>query len=221
MWKKLTTGRLGDLFRSTAIKSEPREKQGRMKLIVGLGNPGREYADSRHNLGFKCINLFAKKQGIELKKQQSKARVGFGQIGDKKVIMAKPRTYMNLSGESVAPLARFYKIDPPDILIIHDDVDLPLGKIRIREKGSPAGHNGLKSIVQHLGTQDFPRLKVGIGTLQANDSEVSMRTPEYVLGRFTNKEKSIIAEVCSQVADAVDCILVEGITTAMNKYNAG
>ncbi len=214
-------GRLSGLFRSTAIESEPQQGQDQMKLIVGLGNPGREYVDSRHNLGFKCINSLARNHGIELKKQQAKARVGFGQIGDGKVVLAKPKTYMNLSGESVAPLARFYKIDPPDILIIHDDVDLPLGKIRIREKGSPAGHNGLKSIIQYLGTQEFPRLKVGIGTLETTDSEASLRTPEYVLGRFTSDEKLIVTEVCARVAEAVECIIAEGITAAMNKYNSG
>ena len=213
--------RFAGLFKSTRTKSEFTEGQNRVKLIVGLGNPGREYADSRHNLGFKCINLFAKERGIEFSKQRSKSRIGFGEVAREKVILARPQTFMNLSGESVAPLARFYKIEPSDILIIHDDVDLPLGKIRIREKGSPAGHNGLKSIIQQLGSQDFPRLKIGVGTLEKDDSEVSMRTPEYVLGSFTKEEKLIVADICSRASEAIYCILAEGITTAMNKYNAG
>lgn len=194
-----------------------------MKLIVGLGNPGQAYANSRHNLGFQCINLFARRQGIDFAKQQAKARIGIGEISGQKVILAKPRTFMNLSGESVAPLAHFYKIGLPDLLVIYDDVDLPLGKIRIRERGSAGGHNGMKSIIAHLGSQDFPRLRVGIGAMQTDEPSFSpqaARTPQYVLGHFTSKEKIVIEEVCGEVSEAIYCILVDGISTAMNKYNA-
>jgi len=126
-------------------------EQHPLKLIVGLGNPGRAYADSRHNLGFQCLNLLAKKEGIEFAKQQSKAKIGKGEVLGHRVILAKPRTYMNLSGTSVASLMHYYKIEPADLVVIYDDVDLPLGKIRIRERGGAGGHNGIKSIIQNLG----------------------------------------------------------------------
>ncbi|MDD5094884.1 MAG: aminoacyl-tRNA hydrolase [Dehalococcoidia bacterium] len=194
-----------------------------MKLIIGLGNPGQAYVNSRHNLGFQCINLFARKQGIAFAKQQSKAKIGTGEILGQKVILAKPRTFMNLSGESVAPLMRFYKIDLADLLVIYDDIDLPLGKIRIREKGSAGGHNGMKSIIAHLGSQDFPRLRVGIGTIPTDDPSrppQAARTPHYVLGHFTSGERTVVDEVCQRVDEAIGCIIIDGIITAMNKYNA-
>ncbi len=127
-----------------------------MKLIVGLGNPSRHYVNSRHNIGFQCINAFARERGIDLSKRQSKARVGKGQITGQKAILAKPGTFMNISGESVAPLARYYNIALPDILIVYDDVDFPLGTFRIREKGGSGGHNGMKSIIQHLAVRPSP-----------------------------------------------------------------
>ncbi|MBM3132837.1 MAG: aminoacyl-tRNA hydrolase, partial [Chloroflexi bacterium] len=193
-----------------------------MKLIVGLGNPGRVYAESRHNLGFRCVSLFGREHGIEFTKRQSKARIGFGEVGGGKVILAKPQTYMNLSGEAVAPLMRYYQLDPADLLVIYDDVDLPLGNIRIRERGGPAGHNGMKSIIHFLGTQEFPRLRVGIGPMEpegVEDSSQPTRTPDYVLGNFSAEEKALVSEVCPRVAEAIHCILTEGIGVAMNRYN--
>ncbi len=195
-----------------------------LNLIVGLGNPGPAYADSRHNLGFQCLNLLAKKEGIEFAKQQSKAKIGKGEVLGHRVILAKPRTYMNLSGTSVASLMHYYKIEPADLMVIYDDVDLPLGKIRIRERGGAGGHNGIKSIIQNLGTQDFPRIRVGIGSLEnleMVDSPQPSRTPQYVLGRFTAEEKPIIEEVRRRVVDALCCILTDGIAAAMNRYNPG
>jgi len=156
-------------------------------------------------------------------KRQAKARVGFGEVAGEKVILAKPRTFMNLSGESVAPLMRYYKVALSDLLVIYDDLDFPLGKIRIRERGGSGGHNGMESIIQHLGSQDFPRIRVGIMPLQVEGIPApsqKTRTPEYVLGHFTAKEKAIVAEVCPRVAEAIYCILSEGIAVAMNKYNA-
>lgn len=199
-------------------------EQHPLKLIVGLGNPGPAYADSRHNLGFQCLNLLAKKEGIEFAKQQSKAKIGKGEVLGHRVILAKPRTYMNLSGTSVASLMHYYKIEPADLVVIYDDVDLPLGKIRIRERGGAGGHNGIKSIIQNLGTQDFPRIRVGIGSLEnleMVDSPQPSRTPQYVLGRFTAEEKPIIEEVRRRVVDALCCILTDGIAAAMNRYNPG
>lgn len=195
-----------------------------MKLIVGLGNPGRAYVNTRHNIGFECLNLFARKQGIDWPKRQAKARVGFGNVADKMVVLAKPGTYMNLSGESVGSLARYYKIVPADILVVHDDVDFSLGKIRIREGGGAGGHNGIESVIEHLKTRDFPRIRVGIGPVADGEPGASsgkMRSPGYVLGRFTSEERTVLAEVYPRVAEAIFCILSEGITTAMNRYNLG
>lgn len=191
-----------------------------MKLIVGLGNPGRHYVNSRHNIGFQCINAFAREHGIDLSKRQSKARIGVGQITGQKVILAKPGTFMNLSGESVAPLARYYDIALTDILIVYDDVDFPLGSFRIREKGGSGGHNGMKSIIGHLGSQEFPRIRVGIGKQGEGSKVQSDRSPEYVLGNFTRDEKPVVDKVCMRVVEAIECILSEGITTAMNRYNS-
>ncbi len=218
------TGRFANLFKFIAAKSSHQEDLGRVKIIVGLGNPGQAYVNSRHNLGFKCVSLFAREQGIEFTKRQSKAKVGFGEIAGEKVVLAKPRTFMNLSGESVGPLARFYKIDLSDLLVIYDDVDLSVGRIRIREKGGAAGHNGMKSIIRHLGSQEFPRIRVGIGPFEYDDkngSNQSMRNPDYVLGQFTLEEKAIVDETCPRVAEAISCILTEGTAIAMNKYNSG
>lgn len=194
-----------------------------MKLIAGLGNPGRHYVNSRHNIGFLCINAFAREHGIDLSKRQSKARVGRGEVAGQKVIVAKPGTFMNLSGESVAPLARYYDIALSDIMIVYDDVDFPLGTFRIREKGGSGGHNGMKSIIQHLGSQEFPRIRVGIGTRETEEegSKVqSGRSPEYVLGNFARDERPVVHEVCMRVVEAIECILSEGIATAMNRYNS-
>ncbi len=223
MWRKLTIGRFVDLFRSTATEPKFLEGKNKVKLIAGLGNPGRAYADSRHNVGFRCINKFARNNGIEFSNRRSKARIGFGEVSGEGVILAKPQAYMNLSGESVAPLARYYKVELPDILIVYDDVDLPLGRIRIREKGGPAGHNGMKSIIRHLGSNEFPRIRVGIGPLENGsvDFYEETRTPDFVLGRFTPEEKTVVEEVIPRVAEAIYCILTEGISDAMNKYNRG
>jgi len=199
------------------------ETSEQLKIIVGLGNPGRVYADSRHNLGFRCLNLFARRLGIEFKKQQAKARVGFGDLDGEKLVLAKPRTFMNRSGESVESLIRFYKTDLSDLLIIYDDVDLPLGKIRIRERGGAAGHNGMKSIIWHLDSQEFPRLRLGIGATSAdeNGDRREARSPEYVLSHFLPEEKPIVEEMVDRVAEAIECILTEGIAVAMNRYNSG
>lgn len=211
--------RFAALFRSMGIESSFLEAQGRVKLLVGLGNPGRIYADSRHNLGFRCINRFARDQGIEFKKQRLKSRVGFGTIAGEKVIVAKPQTYMNLSGESVGGLIRYYRIDLRDLLVVYDDVDLPLGTIRIREKGGAGGHKGLQSIIQHVNSQAFPRIRVGIRPPDAPEDLVT-RTPDFVLGRFTSAEKPVVNEIGPRVSEAIECVLREGIATAMNRYNS-
>ncbi|MBA7643887.1 Peptidyl-tRNA hydrolase [subsurface metagenome] len=193
-----------------------------MKLIAGLGNPGRGYANNRHNVGFMCLNYFAKKQGIRFDKRRSKARIGTGEIAGTKVALARPQTYMNLSGQSVCLLVKKFDINLNDLLVIHDDLDLPLGKIRIRQGGGSAGHKGVNSITTELGSQDFIRIRVGIGrpNIMGGSAEISEADIiTYVLSDFTSEEKQPITQAITRVSEAVLCILTEGLTAAMNKYN--
>ena len=193
-----------------------------MKLIIGLGNPGRIYAHSRHNIGFMCLNHFARTQGIRLDKKQGQARTGTGEVAGYKVILARPQTYMNLSGESVSRLVKRFKVDLDDLIIIHDDLDLPLGKIRIRHGGGSGGHKGIDSIVTHLESQDFTRIRVGIGrpaTVEGSAEDKEADVIDYVLSDFTPEEKQAIAQVIPKVSEAIHCLLSEGLTAAMNKYN--
>ncbi|MEE8618728.1 MAG: aminoacyl-tRNA hydrolase [Dehalococcoidales bacterium] len=193
-----------------------------MKIIVGLGNPGRGYANNRHNIGFICLNHFARAQGIRFDKKQDKARIGTGEVADNKVVLVRSQTYMNLSGESISRLIKRFDINLNDLLVIHDDLDLPLGKIRIRQGGSSGGHKGIESIVACLGRQDFVRLRVGIGrpTATEDSSEISdADIIAYVLTGFTPDQKQIITTVIPRVSEAIYCLLSEGLTAAMNKYN--
>jgi len=189
-----------------------------MKLIVGLGNPGRSYANNRHNAGFICLNHFARTHGIGFDKKQGKARTGTGEVGGVKVVLAKPQTYMNLSGESVSRLVRKFSIDLDDLIVIHDDLDLPLGKMRIRQDGGSGGHKGIDSIITSLKSQDFLRLRVGIGcpaVTEPSESDIIA----YVLSDFTPDEKQAIIKVIPRASEAILCLLTEGLTAAMNKYN--
>ena len=192
-----------------------------MKLIVGLGNPGRDYVNNRHNVGFKCIDLFARQHAISLTQRGARSKLGSGEVAGTRMVLAKPLTFMNLSGEVVSALMRRYRLSSKDILVIYDDLDLPLGKIRIREKGSSGGHNGLKSIISHLGTQDFPRIRVGIAPSEGSDSAVAPEVDavKHVLSDFTDEEKTVMREVYRKVAAAIEGIFTEGIEAAMNKYN--
>jgi len=192
-----------------------------MKLIVGLGNPGRGYAHNRHNIGFVCLNHFARKQGIRFDRKQGKARIGTGEVAGSKVLLARPQTYMNLSGQSVSRLMKKFNINLNDLLIIHDDLDLSLGKIRLRHGSSSGGHKGIDSIISSLGSQDFTRLRVGIGRPAteglAPTSEADIVA--YVLSNFTPEEKQIIVQVIPRASEAIYCLLTEGLVVAMNKYN--
>lgn len=189
-----------------------------MKFIVGLGNPGQSYAKNRHNIGFICLNHFARKQGIKFDKKQGKARTGLGEVADNTVLLAKPQTYMNSSGQSVSRLVKKFGIAPDNLLVIHDDLDLPLGKIRLRQGSGPGGHKGVDSIISCLGSQGFTRLRVGIGRPDiAEPSEADII--DYVLSDFTPEEKKAIAEVILKVSKAILCLLTQGLTAAMNKYN--
>jgi len=192
-----------------------------MKLIVGLGNPGRGYANNRHNVGFVCLNHFARKQGIRFDRKQGKARIGTGEVAGSKVLLARPQTYMNLSGQSVSRLMKKFNINLNDLLIIHDDLDLPLGKIRLRHGSSSGGHKGIDSIISSLGSQDFTRLRVGIGRPAteglAETSEADIIA--YVLSNFTSEEKQIVVQVIPRASEAIYCLLSQGLVAAMNKYN--
>lgn len=184
-----------------------------MKLIVGLGNPGRAYAANRHNVGFQCLNFLARAHGIPFSQRRGKSRLGSGRVAGEEVVLAKPRTFMNRSGEAVAALVRRFSLPLTDLLVIYDDLDLPLGGIRLRGRGGPGGHKGMESIIAHLGSEDFPRLRVGIG------SPTEGEAVGYVLSDFTPDERPVIEEVRKRVAEAVRCFLAEGLEAAMNKYN--
>ena len=189
-----------------------------MELIVGLGNPGRRYAKSRHNIGYMCVNHFAQKHGIRFNKKQSLSRVGLGEVAGNKVILARPQTFMNRSGEAVSRLARKYDISPENIIVIQDDMDLPPGKVRIRPQGSSAGHKGIKSIIAHLGSKDFVRIRAGIGrpdTIETSEDDII----DFVLSSFTANEKGIVAKIIPRVSEAIYCLLTESVTMAMNRYN--
>ena len=185
-----------------------------MKIIVGLGNPGERYQHTRHNVGFRCIDLLARRWGINLKERRAKAVLGRGRHLDRDVVLAKPRTFMNNSGEGVVYLMTRFGVKPSDIVVIYDEMDLPLGRMRIRPGGSPAGHNGIRSIISELRTPEFPRIRVGIGHPGLQGGQVS-----HVLNRFSEEEAPEISGVVKRVAEAVDCLLEENITVAMNRFN--
>lgn len=186
-----------------------------MRLIVGLGNPGESYVHSRHNIGFRCITHLARSQGIPLKQWQCHSRTGSGKIGEDEILLAKPHTFMNRSGRAVNALVQRFDISLDNLLIVHDDMDLPLGRIRLRTQGSAAGHKGMESIITSLGSEEFPRLRVGIG----HPFEDVPDTISYVLGDFTPEEETIIKNTCTMVTEAILCLLEEGIVSAMNKFN--
>ena len=191
-----------------------------MKLIVGLGNPGKTYAHNRHNVGFQCLNYFARLHSIRFWHRQCHARVGAGKISGEKLLLARPGTFMNLSGKSVACLVRKHKIPLSDLLVIYDDLDLPLGKIRLRQGGSSGGHKGMNSIISALGSEDFPRIRVGIGRPDGEKQSTSEDAiVRYVLSDFSRQEEAMIKPVLTTVAEAIDCFLTQGVTAAMNKFN--
>jgi len=183
-------------------------------IVLGLGNPGAEYAHTRHNIGFDVIGILASRHHIRLNFHRDHARYGLGMIAGVPVLLAKPMTYMNRSGEAARALLQRYPIDTSHLLVVVDDVALPLGRIRIRPSGSDGGHNGLESIIQCLRTQAFPRVRVGIG------SPPPGQMVEYVLSRFSPQEQPIIDEALQRAADAVEAIIAEGVQAAMNRFNA-
>ena len=186
-----------------------------MLVIVGLGNPDDKYQGTRHNVGFDVIDLLAEKSNISVDTKKPRAYIGKGIIGGQKVILAKPQTYMNLSGESVRSLVEYYKVDPEtELLIIFDDISLDVGQLRIRKKGSAGGHNGIKNIIANLGTSVFQRIKVGVG-----EKPKGYDLADYVLGRFSKEDRELIKEGFECAAEAVAMITAGEIDQAMNKYN--
>jgi len=192
-----------------------------MKLIVGLGNPGKTYAHNRHNAGFQCLNYFARLHSIRFDHRQCRARVGLAELKSEKLLLAKPGTFVNLSGNSVAGLVHKHKIPLSNLLVIYDDLDLPLGKIRLRQSGSSGGHKGMNSIILALGSEDFPRIRVGIGRPQAEEQSIINEDAvvNYVLSDFSRQEEAILKSVIVKVSEAIDYFLTQGIEAAMSKFN--
>jgi len=184
-------------------------------LIVGLGNPGGQYAATRHNVGWRVVDLLAERAEITLRRSRFKGRLGMGMLGGKRLALLQPTTYMNNSGEAVAPAAHYYRIPPERVLVICDDVHLELGRLRLRRGGSAGGHKGLESIIRALGTSDFPRLRLGVGNPEAEVDRVG-----FVLGRFRPEEMVPITEAIRRAAEAAEVWLTEGLEAAANRFNA-
>jgi PTH1 family peptidyl-tRNA hydrolase len=208
------------LWSGMAARLKRRREDGfgsgdKMYIIVGLGNPGREYQNTRHNIGFDVIDALAEQNHIVMGEKKHKAIIGKGVIAGQKVVLAKPQTYMNLSGESVADIINFYKIDETaELIVVSDDIDLDMGRLRIRKKGSAGGHNGLKNIILHLGHDEFQRVRMGVGGKPAG-----WDLADYVLSRYTKEEREIMDKSARRAAEAIEVMIAEGADAAMNKYN--
>lgn len=192
-----------------------------MKIIVGLGNPGNHYRLNRHNIGFRCIDHIAGKFSIPVKKRLCRSDTGQGSIAGCEVLLVKPMTYVNLSGEAIACLLDKFRAGPGDLTVIHDDLDLPTGRIRLRLGGKSGGHGGIRSTIDCIGSPDFNRIRIGIsrpantGSRHGDEDEIV----EYVLGDFPPEEEDLIKTTMASVAEAVECLLTDGLETAMNRFN--
>jgi len=184
-----------------------------MKLIVGLGNPGRDFARHRHNVGFRCVNAFARRHRLAFSRSQCRARIARGMVGWVEVVLARPQTFMNRSGVAVAGLVKALRIGPRDLLVLYDDLDLLLGTVRLRPGGSAGGHHGMESIIAALGSRDFPRLRVGIGRPSGGD------VVSYVLDDFSPEEDKEVEKAVAAAVEALECYLEEGLEEAMNRFN--
>lgn len=191
-----------------------RKSGGIQWLIVGLGNPGEKYARTRHNLGFLALDLLAERQKLKVNRIKYKALVAETEFGGARCLLMKPQTYMNLSGEAVREAAQFYKIPSDHVLVIYDDVSLPVGKLRVRPSGSAGGHNGIKNIIAHLGTQDFPRIKIGTGAPGEGGDMI-----DWVIGVPSQAERKVLVESFRRAIDAAECIIEHGCQKAMNDFN--
>ena len=185
-----------------------------MYIIVGLGNPGKQYDKTRHNVGFDVIDMLSDKYGISVTKAKHKALIGEGRVGNEKVILVKPQTYMNLSGETLIDIYNYYKVDLENIVVIYDDIDLDVGKLRIRKKGSGGTHNGMRSIVKCLGSTEFPRVRVGVSKPMPGQN-----LADFVLSRFRKEELDDLQIGLEKALNAVDCMIRQNLDLAMNKYN--
>lgn len=185
-----------------------------MKLIAGLGNPGNEYALTKHNVGFMLVDELAKKFNAASWKTQENALVASVYIGSEKVLLVKPQTFMNESGRAVGPLLSWYKLTPEDLIVAHDDMDIPAGTIRIRKKGSSGGHNGMKSILAHVKDENFPRVRIGIGRPGEHSTVI-----HHVLSPFNTEDAAAVSEAIKQLVPAVECIVKDGVDLAMNRFN--
>ena len=183
-------------------------------LVVGLGNPGQKYANTRHNMGFLTVDLLAEEAGVQLNKVKFKSAYNILRFAGTRCLVMKPQTYMNLSGEAVREAAQFYKIPPERILVIYDDVSLPVGKLRVRPSGSAGGHNGIKNIIAHLGTQDFPRVKIGTGAPGEGGDMI-----DWVIGVPSQADRKILLETFHRAIEAAACIIEHGCQRAMNDFN--
>ena len=190
------------------------EAMDRMKIIAGLGNPGSEYANTKHNVGFMFVDALADKLGIDGWKTKYDALVAEGHMGAEKILLMKPLTYMNESGRAIGPLLSWYKLEPQDLIVVHDDMDIPAGTVRIRRKGSAGGHNGIKSILYHVGDENFARVRIGIGRPQPGWTVVN-----HVLAPFSAEDAPKIREAIQYLLPAVECIVTEDVDMAMNRYN--
>ena len=184
-------------------------------LVVGLGNPGQKYANTRHNMGFLTVDLLAEKAGVKLNKVKFKSAYNILHFAGCKCLVMKPQTYMNLSGEAVREAVQFYKVPADHVLVIYDDVSLPVGKLRVRPTGSAGGHNGIKNIIAHLGTQDFPRVKIGTGAPAGGGADMI----DWVIGEPSKAEKKVLLESFERAIDAAACIIENGCQKAMNDFN--
>lgn len=184
-----------------------------MYIICGLGNPGKQYEDTRHNMGFKTLDVLSSRLGIQITKLKFKALLGEGMIGSEKVVLVKPQTFMNLSGEALRPIMDFYKETAEHLIVIYDDIDIPLGALRIRPSGSSGSHNGMKSVIYQLQYDNFPRIRVGLG-----DHGV-IPLDKFVIGKVPSSDQKILAEAINEAADAAICIVEKGLNEAMQKHN--
>lgn len=183
-------------------------------LIAGLGNPGSKYENTRHNMGFRTVELLAEQKGVKLNKVKFKSAYNIFEFAGARCLVMKPQTYMNLSGEAVREAAQFYKIPPDRVLVIYDDVSLPVGKLRVRPAGSAGGHNGIKNIIAHLGTQEFPRVKIGTGAPEDKDGMI-----DWVIGVPSQREREVLLESFKRAVEAAACVIEHGCQRAMNEFN--